>query len=133
MTTLPNIRLASRDDLADLAALQSALAAEIGTTALTVDELNRLALCGPGARALIARNADGMATGYALLLLKTEPTGARSYDVAHLFVAPAQRSQGIGRALLTSAQALTEAEGRTRLTIGTPPQPVARLRMTAVY
>lgn len=131
--TSPNIRLASQKDLTDLTALQAVLADEIGATALSSDEMNRLALCGPGARALIARDETGSATGYALLILQTEPTGGRSYDVAHLFVDPNRRSRGIGRALLSSAQALTEAEGRTRLTIGTPPQPVARLRLTAVY
>lgn len=133
MTTASRIRLASRGDLADLTALQTALADEMGTKALSSDELDRLALCGPGARALVARDAQGRATGYALLLLKTETTGGRSYDVAHLFVRPDCRSRGIGRALLSAAQALTEAEGRIRLTIGTPPQPVARLRLTAVY
>ena len=61
MTTASRIRLASRGDLADLTALQTALADEMGTKALSSDELDRLALCGPGARALVARDAQGRA------------------------------------------------------------------------
>ena len=131
--TKTTIRPVTQADVPDLIALQTALLAEQDAPWQSAEDIDRLALRGTGERALIARDVSGVAVGYAFLMLKTEPAGGRRYDVAHLFVLRSRRSQGIGRALLSAAQALMDGEGRIRLTIGTPPQPVANLRLTAVY
>lgn len=131
--TKTTIRPVSHADIPDLIALQTALLAEQDAPWQSAEDIDRLALRGTGARVLMARDAAGAAVGYALMLLKSEPAGGQRYDVAHLFVTRGQRSRGIGRALLSAAQSLSDGEGRIRLTIGTPPQPVANLRLTAVY
>lgn len=47
--------------------------------------------------------------------------GVRGMEMHHLFVAPAQRSTGLGRALVQAAVDTTRAEGGQFLTLGTHP------------
>lgn len=115
---LPEIRLAMREDLSELHAMIGALAAQHGDVAtISPEALDRIALRGAGVRVLVAGPA-GAAVGYALLLLRQNMvTGVPSYEVNHLFVRPAHRRRGIGRALVEAARELTVSEGRSHLSI----------------
>jgi GNAT superfamily N-acetyltransferase len=109
------IRHASPEDLNALHPLVACFTAERGEPVPTPDDLMRRAFVAPGARVLIARE-DGHAIGYALMLLDTD-TGRAGFTVAQLYVTETRRRCGVGRRLIAAARALTEAEGRVRLTV----------------
>lgn len=109
------IRHATPEDLTALHPLIARFTEDRGEPVPTPDDLMRRAFIAPGARVLIARE-DGQAIGYALMLLDTD-TGRAGFEVAQLFVTETQRRRGIGRRLIAAARALTEAEGRVRLTV----------------
>lgn len=72
--------------------------------------------------ALIARSIAGDPLGYAVMERHWRPMNtADGFDIAHLFVEEARRSQGIGRALIEAARAQAIALNASRLTIGTSP------------
>lgn len=74
-----------------------------------------------GARALrwLALDADGTAVGTARLRL-FDVEGRRHVARLAVRVSPGNRRQGIGSALLATAQAAAEADGRTSLSASTP-------------
>ncbi|MDP4032562.1 MAG: GNAT family N-acetyltransferase [Pseudorhodobacter sp.] len=92
---------------------------------ITPPVLRALLRDDPGLRGLVAFPVDRPSrhpVGYALLARRTDLiTGRPGYDIAHLFVQDVFRGQGIGRALIAAARGLAQAEGCTRLTIGTHP------------
>jgi ribosomal protein S18 acetylase RimI-like enzyme len=66
----------------------------------------------------IARDADQVA-GSVQLDLVAKPNGSHRAEVVKLMVHPAQRRQGIARALMVALEAQARAEGRSTLVLDT--------------
>jgi GNAT superfamily N-acetyltransferase len=119
----PTIRPATPADLPVLAAFIRALSAHHGDDAtVSEDRLARL-FFGPtrAAQALVAE-AGGRALGYAATVpLVRLQLGERGTEVAHLYVRPEHRGQGIGRALVEAATRAAEDAGHSWIAIGTKP------------
>ncbi|RUS60905.1 GNAT family N-acetyltransferase [Pseudorhodobacter sp. E13] len=80
---------------------------------------------GPWMQALVAEQ-QGQVIGYAMLLrLAQVQFGTRGMDLHHLFVWPAYRQTGAGRALIAAAQSHARAQGCNYLTVGTHPDNAA--------
>ena len=117
------IRHASREDASALAGLITQLAAHHGDQADTNEERLEADLFAspPWAVALVAEQ-DRKLLGYALLVrLYRAQFSRRSMDLHHLFVVPASRDFGIGKALIRAARTAAEAEGCAQLVVGTHP------------
>lgn len=111
------IRPATPDDLPDLLDMVTALAAHHGDPCrATLDSLTRDLMGGDWARALIAPQ------GYATLIPRASlQNGTRGMDMHHLFVRPAARGTGLGRALVTACIDHCRTIGCTFLLVGTHP------------
>lgn len=119
----PHVRHAIPDDLPELLAMVHALAAHHGDTSLlTSDVLSRdLFDSSPWITALVATTNMGL-SGYAVLtpILQLQ-FGVRGMDVHHLYVKPACRGAGIGRALLDASVAYANTQSCVFLSVGTDP------------
>lgn len=117
------IRPARPEDLPEIHRMLIALAAHHGDAA-TITPLRLAELCFETGEALVlvaclpgspARDP----VGYALVTRRHEMISGRMVqDVAHLYVQPPFRSQGLGRALIDAARLLAQAGAAERLTIG---------------
>jgi len=117
------IRPAVPEDAQPLTELIVQLAAHHGDRATTGVERLRADLfsASPWAIALVAER-DGGLLGYALLVsLYNAQFAKRGMDLHHLFVVPASRDSGIGKALIRAATIAAEAEGCAQLVVGTHP------------
>ena len=73
-------------------------------------------------RAIVAES-DGALVGYIILTPLWKPQdGTRAVDLTHLYVVPAARGQGLGRALVEAGREAARKGGAIRLTIGTTPE-----------
>lgn len=122
------IRPIEETDLPQVLEMIHALAAHHGDAAtLTADALRRDAF-GPHAwvRILVAPEK-----GYAALCPLTQlQYGVRGMDLHHLYVTPQARGQGVGRALIRAAVALSKELRCRYLMVGTDPDNV---QAQAVY
>ncbi|MCT8161232.1 GNAT family N-acetyltransferase [Pseudoruegeria sp. SHC-113] len=128
MTDLPDktriqVRAAQPGDVPALLAMITALAAHHGDVVEVEADGLQSALFGPQAwvRGLVAE-IGGACVGYAALrdagLLHFS---RRGLDLHHLYVAPAHRGAGVGKALVAHAEALGRALGCTSLTVSADP------------
>lgn len=121
-----SISVVGEGDLADLLPLMRGYCTFYGT-APGDDALERLAracLADPKATGtqLIARSPDGAALGFATMYWTWSSTRAEPIGLMNdLFVAPAARGSGLGRALIDACARLTASRGRTVLEWETAP------------
>ena len=97
------IRLATPEDIDSILAMSRGLAEEVGDPppGLTAETFQRDAF-GPEAwfQAFIAESAE-RSVGYALINRVFDPqTGTRGLFMTDLYVAPAERSRGLGKAIM---------------------------------
>jgi len=107
----------TESDLPDVLAMIHALAVHHGDVAMvTPEDLRRDALGPhPWLHVLVAKGS-----GYCALHGQAQlHFGVRGMEVHHLYVHPAQRGAGIGRALMQAAQAYAQGLGCRYLTVGT--------------
>ncbi|SLN45868.1 aminoalkylphosphonic acid N-acetyltransferase [Pseudoruegeria aquimaris] len=118
-----SVRAAGRQDVPALLTMIAALAAHHGDAARIDAQGLQDALFGPQAWARVAlAEIDGRPVGYAALRV----TGLlhfarRGLDLHHLYVAPAHRGQGVGRALVAHAEALGRSLGCEHLLVSADP------------
>jgi ribosomal protein S18 acetylase RimI-like enzyme len=72
-----------------------------------------------GDTVLLAARLDGKIVGTVQLGLDTPPNQPHRADIAKLMTAVRWRGRGVGRALMTEAERLAAARGRTLLTLDT--------------
>lgn len=72
-----------------------------------------------GATHMFAARVEGRLVGCVLLQLAAKPNQRHRADIAKLLVHPAARRQGLGRALMQTAEAAARREGRTLLNLDT--------------
>ena len=124
---MTSIRSVQEADLPCVLEMIHALAAHHGdSAATTLDDLRRDML-GPSAwvQALVA---PGL--GYAALTpLVQLQFGVRGMDLHHLFIVPAARGRGVGRALVAASKAHAKAQGCRYLAVGTHPENRAAQQM----
>jgi ribosomal protein S18 acetylase RimI-like enzyme len=70
-------------------------------------------------RVLVARSRSGRIVGTVQMDLATPPNQQHRTEVTKLLVHPAERRQGIARALMLALESLASTEGRTLLTLDT--------------
>ena len=117
------IRLAMETDLPKVLKMAHALARHHGDTAtLTLDDLRRDTLGDPPwVTVLVAERLERM-VGYAALCPLTQMQfGVRGMDLHHLFVDPAARGTGVGRALISASLAESKKKACRFMTVGTHP------------
>ena len=120
------VRMMRDEDITETLGMIHALAVHHGDVAtVTEQELRRDALGNaPWIRVLVAEQAT--LVGYAVLCPLTQlQFGVRGMDMHHLFVVPASRGSGVGRALIAASLAQAKAEGCRYVTVGTHPQNAA--------
>jgi GNAT superfamily N-acetyltransferase len=101
-----------------------------GAEALT--QLAEALLAAPDSEGvqLIARGADGVATGFATLYWSWDTTEAIPTAIMHdLYVAEGGRRQGLGRALIDACAELAAGRGKRRLDWQTAPDNAAAQRV----
>ncbi len=118
--------LATAQDLADFAALLDAYVASLGVDlAFQGWATERAGLPGPYApprgAALLARGADGAPQG----CVAVRPLQPGAAEMKRLYVAPAARGTGLGRALAQAAIAAARAAGHAVLMLDTLPSMAA--------
>ncbi|MCB1409893.1 MAG: GNAT family N-acetyltransferase [Rhodobacteraceae bacterium] len=112
------IHPATPDDLPRLLPMVHALAAHHGDpAACTLDDLHR-DLFGPRAFLSVLMAEGGYTALYPVAQLHW---GLRGVEMHHLFVTPAQRGAGLGRALVQAAVAQAKTQGARFMTLGTHP------------
>ena len=74
---------------------------------------------GRGLRLWVARDGQGQITGSVQLQLSGQPNAAHRGEVQKLMVSPSARRQGLGRALLQTAEAAALAQHRHLLVLDT--------------
>ncbi|WP_299373341.1 GNAT family N-acetyltransferase [uncultured Tateyamaria sp.] len=120
----PTIRPLTEPDLPQLHQMICALAAHHGDTPDVNPTQLRRDVFGPQRwfTVLVADMGPKGLVGYtALLPLGQLQMGARGMDMHHLFVRPACRGQGIGKALMDAAQTHCRSLGCKIMTVGTHP------------
>ncbi|MBO9097755.1 MULTISPECIES: GNAT family N-acetyltransferase [Rhizobium] len=113
------IRAARREDLPDLNAMITLLAAHHGDAAATTPEQLERDLFGPlpWITALVADSAEGL-LGYAILVpLYRAQEGQRGMDLHHLFVRDGHRGHGIGQHLVDRARETARKAGCRYLSV----------------
>lgn len=114
------LRRASPDDAPEIARLLVAFNAEFDEPAPPVDELApRVAQLLDGGDTVIALAGDPMC-GVAVMRFRSAIwSPARECYLAELYVAPSERGEGIGRALLTYALDVARGEGADYVDLNT--------------
>ena len=79
-----------------------------------------------GERRLLAARRGGEILGAVMVVLAMPANGRHRAEISKLIVDPALRRQGIGRALMTAAEALAGREGRSLLVLDTRTGDVAQ-------
>lgn len=117
------VRPARPSDLTEIHAMIRALAAYHDDTAtVTLSALQDLAFDTPDQFDLIVACRGERVIGYAALAWHRKlQTLALVCDIQHLYVIEAERSRGIGRALIKAAEQTARAAEASVLTIGTDP------------
>lgn len=125
------VRRAAADDCAEIGLLLHDFNVEYAEPApapeLLAERLERLLAAGETAVLLVAPDADAeRAAGLALLRLRPGlwSEGLEAY-LAELYVVPALRGRGLGRALLEATIALARSEGADTLDLATSEDDVA--------
>jgi ribosomal protein S18 acetylase RimI-like enzyme len=115
------IRPAEPRDLPALGAFLRALAEHHGETAsLSEAQLQRLFFGARRAASALIAEAGGRPVGYAAAVPMVRLVqGETGVEVQHLFVEPAHRGRGIGRALVEAAGRAAAQNGGAYLVIGT--------------
>lgn len=126
----PNVRLAGPDDADAVGRLLDDFNTEYDDPTPGAEFLSRRIcelVAGGDTRALIAGpGPDGLA------ILRLRPslwTAARECHLAELYVVPARRRRGTGRALLEAAIALARQEGADHIDLGTSEDDVAARKL----
>jgi GNAT superfamily N-acetyltransferase len=119
-------------DIPAICRMIKALATHHGDTATVTATTLRRDVFGaiPWFHLLVAKTPAGLQGYAALLPLGQLQYAKREMDLHHLFVTPAARGQGIGRALIAAAIAHARTLGCTSLRVGTAPD---NLRAQAFY
>ena len=112
------IRPATPDDLDRLLAMVHALAAHHGDPAACTRAALERDLFGPDAFLTVLIAEGGYTALYPMVSLHW---GVRGMEIHHLYVDPARRGSGLGKALVEAAIARTQAEGGRFLALGTHP------------
>ena len=112
------IRPATPDDLDRLLAMVHALAAHHGDPAACTRAALERDLFGPDAFLTVLIAEGGYTALYPMVSLHW---GVRGMEMHHLYVDPARRGSGLGKALVEAAIARTQAEGGRFLALGTHP------------
>lgn len=112
------IHPATPDDLDRLLPMVHALAAHHGDPAACTSEALERDLFGPNAFLQVLIAEAGYTALYPMAMLHW---GVRGMEMHHLFVQPAQRGTGLGKALVQAAVDLTRAQDGHFLTLGTHP------------
>ena len=86
-----------------------------------------------GDRVLFGATLDGRLVGTVQLALAGPPNQTHRADIAKLLVHRSARGRGLGRALLTAAEAEAKARGRTLLTMDTASDTAERLYLDLGY
>lgn len=120
---MPHIRPATPADLAELLTMVHALARHHDDTPdVTEADLARdLFGAPPWLQVLVAEEGRRLAGYAALQSLSQLQFGRRGMDLHHLFVQPAARGLGLGRALVSASIAHATALGCRYLTVSTHP------------
>lgn len=124
---MTDIRPVIESDLPDVLHMVHALAAHHGDPVVATLEDLRRDMLGPHpwVHGLVATGQ-----GYAALCpLAQVQFGVRGMDVHHLYIEPAARGRGVGRALMAAAQRYAAGLGCRYLTVGTHPDNVAAQAM----
>lgn len=117
------IRSAALPDSADLHRMIHSLARHHGDVpSISLAQLHRdLFTQTPWAHALVAEWGGGLC-GYGILVPQWKAqTAMRGVELHHLFVDPAARGRGVGRALVAACQAHARQIGAGRFSVGTHP------------
>ena len=117
------IRRAIREDARDVLGMVHALAVHHGDqSTVTLEGLEQMCFSRGALAQVWIASRRGVALGYAAVVPTLQLQFARrSLDLHHLYVIPAERGSGTGKALLTAIIAEAQRQGCAELTVGVMP------------